>query len=125
MPELTAEKDIHYMREKLYVGVKEDKKADHMLRGEINKSLESVSRRWVSHLTSWHLLFAQLLDASRRTTTSTISNTASERQVSNSNSPFSRNSAFVVLSRVARGVDVCWSIVARCNIYMLQTSGSN
>jgi len=44
MPELLLEKDIHYLRDKLAIGLPE-KKADETLHAEINKSLDSTYRR--------------------------------------------------------------------------------
>ena len=44
MPELLLEKDIHYLRDKLAIGLKENK-ADETLQAEINKSLDSTYRR--------------------------------------------------------------------------------
>jgi len=44
MPELLLEKDIHYLRDKLAVG-KKNEEADSELRSEIDKSLDSTYRR--------------------------------------------------------------------------------
>jgi phosphatidylinositol-4,5-bisphosphate 3-kinase len=45
MPELMREQDILYMRDKLYLDVNHEKKADKKLQQEINKSLDSTYRR--------------------------------------------------------------------------------
>jgi len=54
MPELLLEKDIHYLRDKLAIGLTE-KAANATFHAEVSKSLDSTYRRidnWVLHCTA-------------------------------------------------------------------------